>query len=273
MMIEGVAYEVDVRGSGPPLLLLHGFTGTARSWDVLTEGLVQSHRVIAPDLLGHGRSHAPADPARYGLGRQAADLAALLRRLDAIPADVLGYSMGARLAAWLAIDTPEAIERLVLESPSAGIVDADARRARRRADEGRAAMLEAKGLEAFIDAWEAEPLFASHAGLSEAARARLRAERLSHDPRGLAASLRGAGQGAMQPIHDPLDRIDAATLVVAGELDRVGAARAREVATGIPGARWELVPGAGHAPHLEQPGVFEALLADFLTSSAATPTH
>jgi len=273
MIIEGVAYEVDVRGSGPSLLLLHGFTGTARGWEALTEGLAQSHRVIAPDLLGHGRSDAPTDPARYGLERQAADLAALLRRLDATPADVLGYSMGARLAAWLAIDAPDAIERLALESPSAGIVDADARQARRRADERRAAMLEAKGLEAFVDAWEAEPFFASHADLSEAARTRLRAERLSHHPRGLAASLRGAGQGAMEPLHDRLERIDAATLVVAGELDRAGAERAREVAAGIRGARWELVPGAGHMPHLEQPGVFEDLLAHFLISTAATPTH
>ena len=215
-------------GEGPPLLLLHGFSGSARSWEACLPAWSVDHRIIAPDLLGHGRSDAPADPARYALSRQAADLAELLLLLDAAPAAVVGYSMGARLGLVLAVEHPELVERLFLESPSAGIVERGARAERRAADERLAHDLERDGLAAFVDRWEALPLFASHANLPHDIRARQRAERLAHHPRGLAGSLRGAGQGAMPPLHAHLASIAAPTLVIAGELDGPGLERARD---------------------------------------------
>ncbi len=270
--VAGEELEVTVTGAGPAVLLLHGFTGSAASWTAVVETLAGQRRVIAPDLLGHGRSAAPGDPARYALERQANDLVALLELLDAGVADVVGYSMGARLALQLVIDHPSVVRSLVLESPAAGILDPEERARRRAADERLADRLEDSGLEAFVDAWESQPLFASQAGLSVEARQRLRAERLAHDPRGLAASLRGAGQGAMIPLRSRLGDIGCPVLIIAGVLDPVGQARSRSVAGAIAQARFELIERAGHAPHLEQPQIFSDLLAQFLATSLAIPT-
>ena len=251
-----MSLNVLTAGGGRPLLLLHGFTGSARMWSAQVEAWSPQHRVIAPDLLGHGGSDAPADPSAYDLERQAASLTDLLSLLDASPATVVGYSMGARLALVLALEHPQAVARLVLESPSAGIVDPADRAARREADEHLAQEIERDGTDAFVERWEAMPIFASHATLPAAVEAHQRAERRRHTPSGLAASLRGAGQGAMPPLHDRLPLITAPTLVVAGALDETGLARARTVADGIPRARLEVIGEAGHTPHLETPEAF-----------------
>ncbi len=257
-------------GEGPAVLLLHGFTGTAQSWAGLIPAWSAKHRVVAPDLLGHGGSDAPTDPARYALERQAGDLAELLTLLDVAPAAVVGYSMGARLALVLALEHPDSVARLVLESPSAGIADPATRAERRLADERLADELERDGMEAFVDRWEALPLFAGHAALPDDARARLRRERLSHDPHGLAASLRGAGQGAMPPLHDRLGEVRVPTLVIAGALDPTGLERAGAVTDGIPDARLGVIVGTGHTPHLEAPGDFARVATDHLSATHAT---
>jgi len=254
-------------GEGTPLLLLHGFTGSARSWGEHIDAWSPDHRVIAPDLLGHAGSDAPTDPARYDLARQAQDLVELLRLLGATPTAIVGYSMGARLALVTALMRPDLVASLLLESPSAGIVDPAARAARVEADERLARTLERDGIEAFVDAWEEQPLFASHAALPAERRRQVRSERLRRGPPALAACLRGAGQGVMTPLHDRLHSISAPTLVVAGERDPVGVERARIVAAAIPGARLEVVDGAGHAPHLEAPGEFARLATEHLCPS------
>ena len=261
-----MSLNVLTTGDGPPLLLLHGFTGTARTWSAQVEAWSAQHRVIAPDLLGHGGSEAPREPARYALERQAEDLSTLLGLLDATPAAVVGYSMGSRLALALALAHADVVSSLVLESPSAGIADPAARAARREADERLAAILDGDGLETFVDEWQSQPVLAGQAALPPDLRDRLRAERLSHDQHGLAASLRGAGQGAMSPLHDRLGTITCPTLVIAGERDPAGLERARTVAAGIPRARLEIIARAGHTPHLERPDAFTQITTDFLSA-------
>ncbi len=266
-----MSLNVLTAGTGPPVMLLHGFTGTARSWAVHIETLSMEHRVIAPDLLGHAGSDAPADPAAYALERQAAGLRDLLELLDAAPAAVVGYSMGARLALVLALTQPQVVGRLVLESPAPGIADEKDRAARRLADEHLADEIERDGVEAFVERWAAMPIFASQAELPADIRAAQRHERLRHTTVGLAASLRGAGQGAMEPLHDRLSTIDVPTLVIGGALDSTGRERARTVAGGIPGARLEIVEGAGHNPHLEAAATFGRLVTEFLSPRPPTP--
>ena len=161
------------------------------------------------------------------------------------------------------------MRRLVLESPSAGIADPADRATRVAADEARAVRLERDGIDAFVAEWEREPVFASHAAMPPARRARLHADRLRNRPAGLAASLRGAGQGAMDPLHDRLAGVTAPTLVIAGALDPAGCARATDIAAGIPGARLEVVAGAGHTPHLETPTIFRTLATAFLEEDPA----
>lgn len=268
IVVDGLRWEVRVRGSGRPLLLLHGFTGRGIAWGSQATILARSHRLITVDLPGHGRT-ARADPDRLTVERTADDLATILQQTGAVPADVLGYSLGARIALRLAIAHPSVVGRLVLESPSAGLPSAAERAARRRADEALATRIEHDGIAAFVEEWERQPVFASHASLPPARAARLRAMRLANDPRGLAASLRGAGQGAMEPLFDRLGAIAAPTLVIAGALDERGSSRAIDVAQRIPGARLEILAHAGHTPHEEQSGTFRHLVLDFLQEARA----
>lgn len=269
MIVDDLRWEVRTRGTGAPLLLLHGFTGRASGWGAHATAFARHFRVVVVDLPGHGRSGVPGDPARASVERTADDLVAILQRVDASPAHVLGYSLGARVALRLAVAHPDAVQRLVLESPSAGLATEADRRDRRQADEDRAARLVGDGMAAFVDEWEREPVFASQASLSPAGAARLRSERLRNRPAGLAASLRGAGQGSMQPLHDRLAEVRVPTLVIAGNLDPTGRARAAAVAAGIPGARLEIIADAGHAPHLETPARFRSLALAFLKEDSA----
>ena len=269
MHVGGLRWEVRSRGAGTPLLLLHGFTGRGTTWGAHVAAFVREFRVIVVDLPGHGRSGIPSDPAQMSVERSADDLAAILQREGWSSAHVLGYSLGARVALRLAVAHPQAVRRLMLESPSAGLVTESERYARRVADEARAVRLERDGMAAFVDEWEREPVFASQAGFSRWRAARLRAERLRNRPAGLAASLRGAGQGTMEPLQARLAEVTAPTLVVAGTMDLTGRARAEAVAAGIPGARLEIVAGAGHTPHLERPSTFRSLALGFLKEDHA----
>jgi 2-succinyl-6-hydroxy-2,4-cyclohexadiene-1-carboxylate synthase len=260
---DGVVYDVHDSGRGPVLVLLHGFAGSSRAWEPVADRLRVGRRLVAIDLLGHGGSDGPA-PERQTVERQVADLAWLIDGQCGGAVDVLGYSLGARVALWLAVAAPELVNRLVLESPSPGIPDGPERIARTAADEQWASLLDTGDLAAFHDAWEAQPMFASHATLPSEVNHAIRDTHLAASARGLAASLRGAGQGVMPVLHDQLPTIAASALVIAGELDPVGRERAATVARLLPDARLETIPAAGHAPHLERPGAFLTLLAGFL---------
>ena len=267
--VDGASYEVRTGGHGPPLLLIHGFTGRGLDWAPFLPALRREMTTITVDLLGHGQSDSPPEPARHAIERQAADLAAVLRRLDAAPADVVGYSLGARVALRMAAASGGVVRRLMLESPSAGIADAKLRAARREADESLARLLDDRGIEAFVERWENLPLFALERRLPPATRARLHAMRLTNVAAGLAASLRGAGQGSMEPLQRRLAGVKAPTLVVAGALDEAGRPRAEAIAAAIPGARLTIVEDVGHAPHREAPDRFATLLRDFVAREPA----
>lgn len=271
--VDGVIYAVRDLGSGPAVLLLHGFTGTGASLDPLALALREAgFRTLAPDLLGHGASDAP-EPARHDVARQAADLGAILRLRSAAPAAVVGYSFGGRVALRLALDAPDVVSSVVLIGSGPGIAD-PAERARRRAvDEDLAVSMEREGVAAFVDRWEALPLFASEEALPAGVRARRREERLAQRPAGLAASIRGAGQGAQEPLLDRLGTLRTPALLIAGSLDTLAVARARAMERAMPPgrARVLVVDGSGHAAHLAAPEVVRSAILDHLASEAARP--
>jgi 2-succinyl-6-hydroxy-2,4-cyclohexadiene-1-carboxylate synthase len=237
-------------GSGSRLVLVHGFTQTHACWGPVGDDLATDHEVVRVDAPGHGGS-AGIDTDLIGGARLLGEVGG--------PATYLGYSMGARLALHLAIASPELVRGLVLVGGTAGIEDPAERATRRRADDDLAAQLEAEGVEAFVDRWLAQPLFA---GLDEAAACR--AERLTNSVAGLASSLRRAGTGTQEPLWDRLGAIGAPTLVVTGEHDRKFTELGRRLAGAVPDAALAVVPGAGHTAHLERPAAFLAALRPWL---------
>jgi 2-succinyl-6-hydroxy-2,4-cyclohexadiene-1-carboxylate synthase len=192
------------------------------------------------------------------------DVLGVLDRLRIRRAAVLGYSMGGRAALALAIAAPERVGALILESTSPGLRDPEVRLARASQDALLAEAIERDGIQAFVDEWERLPLFESQAALPAPARAALRAQRLRNSPVGLANSLRGFGQGVMMPLHDFLPQIHVPTLIVTGAADARYCQLGREMAERIPGSLLEIVAGAGHTVHLEQPARFQRLVLDFL---------
>lgn len=109
----------DVRGAGGPIVLLPGTGYAGSTWPAsLIEGLATEHTVITPDYRGTGRT--PGTDGPYTTRLFAADVIALLRRLDVGPAHVLGHSMGGRVAQWVALDAPHLVRSLVLAASGPG---------------------------------------------------------------------------------------------------------------------------------------------------------
>jgi len=264
LVVDDITLNVDVDGAGRPLLLLHGFTSSAAAWAPLVARLAPHRRTIAVDLIGHGQSDAPARAERYRMEQCVADLLALLDTLDIAQTDVLGYSMGGRVALQLAAVAPTRVGGLVLESSSPGLADLTERQARIAADEALADSIERDGLAVFVDRWERLPLFASHTALPAEIRARQRAQRMRNNPQGLANSLRGMGTGRQTSLWDRLPQLHMPILLIAGELDQKYSAIAEQMAQALPNARKVIVPNAGHTVHLEQPELFATTILEFL---------
>jgi 2-succinyl-6-hydroxy-2,4-cyclohexadiene-1-carboxylate synthase len=244
--------HAEVDGRGPRLVLVHGFAQNRNCWGPISSDLVRDHEVVRVDAPGHGRSSQFHAGLRTG-ARLIADQGGR--------ATYLGYSMGARFVLHLALANPELVERLVLVGGTAGIDDDKARAERKHNDELLAARLEREGLELFLDAWMAQPLFA---GLSN--EMQFRAERLENTVEGLAESLRQAGTGSQDPLWERLGRIEVPTLVVAGADDTKFSAEGSRIVESIgANATLALIPDAGHAAHLEQPDVFLSTLRAWLS--------
>jgi 2-succinyl-6-hydroxy-2,4-cyclohexadiene-1-carboxylate synthase len=244
-----------VTGGGPGrVVLAHGFTQTMGSWEAVGKRLGERWEVLGVDLPGHGGSGA----VRAGFG----EAAGLVGEAGGSAAYV-GYSLGGRLCLRLALDRPDLVPALALIGASPGIADPADRAERRAADEALAERIERDGVAAFLDRWLAGPLFAT---LPEAAAGR--AERLANTADGLAWALRALGTGAQEPLWDRLAGLRPPTLLLAGELDHKFAAIARQMAAAIgPAAEVALVPGAGHAAHLERPAEVAARIEAFLAST------
>jgi len=280
-LVDAAGHRLAVReaGEGSPVLVLHGFTGCGETLAGVAEALADAHRVVSVDLPGHGSSESPEDPRAFGMEATLDALEDVLDALGVPRAHVLGYSMGGRLALGLAALRPERVDRVVLVGASAGIEDPVARAARVSADEALAESILAGGVPAFVGRWLANPLFQSQRRLGEAFWEEALTQRLRNRPQGLALSLRGMGSGAQPPLHTHLPRLAAPVLAVVGAEDAKFLAIARTLVSRLPHGRLCLIPGAGHAAHLENPAAFRAATRDFLANTEAesglpaTPAH
>lgn len=269
----GVEMAVTERGpaAGVPVVVLHGFTGSAQAMAPLTEPLAArlAARIICPDLVGHGQSAVPDKLDLYRVESMAGQVVGLADALGCETFHLVGYSMGGRVALRLGCTASQRLRSLTLIGASAGIADPADRRLRAEADETRARCV-AADLKAFVDEWMANPLFAGQAALGEAHLRAARAQRLASNPQGLARSLLAAGSGAMEPLHERMKDCDTPTLLVVGANDTKFCAIADQLAPRLPRAAVTRIDGAGHAAHLEQPAATAAAIADFIVGVEAS---
>lgn len=256
MTINETNYNVMRWGDGIPLVLLHGFTGSAASWEPIARRLSEHYQVIAVDLLGHGHSDKPCDVHRYSMERVACDLMKLFGNLFVGQAHVLGYSMGGRLALYMAVHFPELFRTLTLESASPGLKTADERDKRVHHDRQLAESIEQYGVAAFVDSWEQLPLWSSQKTLPDDVKLAQRKQRLQNDATGLANSLRGMGTGVQPSLWDMLTNIEIPTHLIVGEHDAKFRQINEETVKLLSSVNYSLIVGAGHNTHLEQPDQF-----------------
>jgi 2-succinyl-6-hydroxy-2,4-cyclohexadiene-1-carboxylate synthase len=227
----------------PDVVLLHGFTHTGASWDPVVAALGERYRACAPDIRGHGSATDRVPATIEGVLHDV--VAAAPGRCT-----LVGYSMGGRIALHAALGLPGRVDRLVLIGASPGIADAAEREARRQSDERLAREIEASTIEQFATRWAQTPVLA---GQPPAVADAVHADRLRNDPAGLARALRGLGTGALGSVWDRLPEIGMPVTLVVGDRDEKFRAIAADMAAGLPRAEIVVVPGTGHAVHLEAP--------------------
>ena len=223
-------------------------------------GSFTRRRVLAPDLIGHGLSASPGDVRLYSMAACLAQLEAALEGLGVDRCDLVGYSMGARVALSLTVSRPQFVRNLALIGGPPGLTDEPQRSARRESDTELANFIATNGVEAFVDRWMALPLFNSQERLGEKALANARTQRLANDPVGLANSLKGMGTGSMPPLFADLADVAQPTWWIHGEEDSKFAAFAQAAATAMPHGQVASIATAGHAAHLENLDAVTAVL-------------
>jgi 2-succinyl-6-hydroxy-2,4-cyclohexadiene-1-carboxylate synthase len=233
------------------LVLLHGFSGTRRAWDGVSEHLdPERYLPLALDLPGHGEDSANTGPISF------ADC--VERVLSHAPERfaLCGYSLGGRVAMHVALAAPERVTKLIVISANPGIEDPRERAERRAADRLLADEMEAIPFEEFIERWRTQPLFAADPpAVGEMARADQRRNR----PESLAAVLRGLGAGEMEPLWEELAGLPMPLTYLAGERDEKFVAIGRRVVALQPAARM-FVLACGHGPLYEQPAAVALVL-------------
>lgn len=246
--LNGIEIDYEATGSGPVVLLSHGYGATRHMWDDQHRALGDGWRVVSWDMRGHGQTDSPDAPAHYSAALTVADMRALLGHVGAERAVIGGLSLGGYVSLAFALAHPEATRALVICDSGPGYRNAEARAAWNQRAEERAAALEARGLDA-LSRRSRETQQAQHRS----------AQGLAHAARGMLAQ-----EGSV--VIDGLAAIRVPTLIVVGDQDQPFVAPCEYMAKKIPGARLEVIAGAGHSSNLDQPEAFNRVLRDFLAS-------
>jgi 2-succinyl-6-hydroxy-2,4-cyclohexadiene-1-carboxylate synthase len=242
------------------LVLLHGFTGSPASFDELTGRLAARHpgvNVLRPALLGHGLA---ADDHACRFEQEVDRLARVVSATRMTGAHLCGYSLGARVALGLLARHAHLFGGATLIGVHPGLAGARERALRVGSDERWCARLDSGDTSGFIDAWEAQPLFATQQRLTAPRAAHQRRVRAAQRAAGLARALRVLGLGQMPDYRGVLRMLALPVRLVVGALDAKFGALARGLVASAPRARLELVPGVGHNVLLEAPAHVEGLL-------------
>lgn len=239
------------------LVALHGFTQHGGSFEELASYLDVG--VLAIDLPGHGSSEI--HPITFEV---AVDVIGSVLESSSTPMAVLGYSQGGRIALGLVVARPELVDRVVLVSASRGIEDPEHREERRLSDGALADRIEQIGVPAFVDEWLGAGLFEGLRGRPEEWRSLDRSIRLENTPAGLAAALRGMGQGTQPYLGRQLRDSPTPALLVVGERDAKYRSIAASMSDDLPHSIIEVISDAGHSVIGEQPEAAARLVNGFV---------
>jgi pimeloyl-ACP methyl ester carboxylesterase len=245
---DGVNIQYEVHGSGPPLLLTHGYSSTSAMWQGQIEALSKQHKLILWDMRGHGQSDYPDDAAAYSEALTVGDMAALLDKAGAARAIIGGLSLGGYMSLAFYRAHPERVRALLIIDTGPGFKKDEARDVWNKRAHDTGDRFEREGLE----------------GLKSASRER--SSVVHRDASGLARAARGMLTQRDAGVIETLPRINVPSLVVVGADDTPFLAASDYMAAKIPGAKKVVIPAAGHAANIDQPQAFIDAVLPFLDS-------
>ena len=251
--VNGTALRYRDEGSGPAVLLVHGWTLDLEMWDPQVRALRGTFRVIRLDRRGHGLSAGIATPQRDG-----ADLAALCEHLELTGVALIGMSQGVRGVLEFATAAPRRVRALILDGPPPLDAASDSEVPLQR----YAALARTHGIDAFRSEWSRHALMQLRTQDAEvcarlaAMIARYPGNDLIHPP----------SPAELARAHLRLESLRIPTLVLSGEHDLPGRRQAaQQLAARLPDAELAVIPGAGHLPNLDSPDIYSKICRGFLT--------
>lgn len=243
---DGVNLYYEVHGSGPTILLTHGYSATSQMWQGQVEALSKDHQLVIWDMRGHGQSDSPDDPALYSEPATVADMAALLDTVGARSAIIGGLSLGGYMSLAFHRVHPERTEALLIIDTGPGYKNDEAREGWNRTSLKTAERYETEGLKG-LEAGSPERRLARH-----------------RSAKGLALAARGMLTQRDAGVILSLPDIRVPSIVVVGSEDTPFLAASDYMAAKIPGAKKAVIEGAGHAANIDRPEAFNAAIVGFL---------
>jgi len=243
---DGIEIYYEIHGSGPPLLLTHGYSSTSAMWQGQIEALSKRHRLVLWDMRGHGQSDYPDDPRAYSEALTVADMAALLDEVGAQSAIVGGLSLGGYMSLAFYRVHPQRVRALLIIDTGPGFKKDDAREAWNKRAHETGERFEREGL-AVLKSLSRERSSVSH-----------------RDASGLPRAARGMLTQRDARVIEVLPDIKVPSLIVVGADDTPFLAASDYMAAKIPAAQKVVIPAAGHAVNIDQPQAFIDAVSRFL---------
>ena len=249
-MTKDLFYKIE--GSGIPVLLSHGFTGSHKSFEKVSSFLSSRFKVITVDMIGHGQS-MNYEGKNYTFDRSINDLNKILDSLSIKKINLIGYSLGGRLAMQFALRNTDKLSSLIICSASYGIEKKEDRKNRLLSDKKIVSMLQNKPIETFVKYWKNLDIWDSEKNLSVEKRNKINQIRLSQNKIGLALNLIYQGQGTQEFIGNKLKKIKIKSLIMYGSNDTKYKEISNEISKEIENSKLLMVPNSGHNIILENP--------------------
>jgi pimeloyl-ACP methyl ester carboxylesterase len=243
---DGVRIYYEVHGSGPQLILTHGYSSTSQMWRGQVEALSKHRRLILWDMRGHGQSDYPNDPRAYSEAQTVGDIAALLDAVGAPRAIVGGLSLGGYMSLAFYRAHPERVRALLIIDTGPGFKKDEAREAWNKRAHDTAERFDREGLSVLQSS------------------SRERSDVTHRDATGLAHAARGMLTQRDARVIELLPEIAVPSLIVVGADDTPFLAASDYMAAKIPGAKKSVIASAGHAVNIDQPAGFIDAVLPFL---------
>ena len=243
---DGVSLYYEVHGSGPVILLSHGYSATSQMWRGQVEALAKDHTLVTWDMRGHGQSDYPEDQDLYTEEHTVEDIAAILDAVGAKKAIVGGLSLGGYMSLAFNATYPERVRALLIIDTGPGYKNDAAREGWNETSLKTA------------ERWERD-------GLSRQQNASAEVSSSSHrDATGLARAGRGMLTQKNARVINSLPDINVPSVVIVGANDAPFLNAADYMAAKIPGARKVVIPAAGHSANIDQPAAFNSAVLEFV---------